>query len=65
MVSISLSYSGALADNNVIDMYDAARGLAGFHRSLALTTHLVLNGEIITQAPSLKGADIIVSTPEP
>lgn len=64
MVSVSLSYSGALSDNNVIDMYDAARGLSGFHRSLALTTHLVLNGEIITQAPSLKGAQLIVTTPE-
>jgi len=48
MTSIALSYSGALANNNAIDMYDAARGLAGFHRSLALTTHLMLNGEIIT-----------------
>lgn len=64
MVSLSLSYKGLLADNNVLDMYDAARGLAGFHRSLALTTHLVLNGEIITQAPSLKGAQIISATPE-
>lgn len=64
MVSFTLSYSGGLADNNVIDMYDAARGVAGFHRSLALTTHLLMNGEIITQAPSLKGAQIIVTTPE-
>lgn len=64
MVSVTLSYNGALADNNVIDMYDAARGLAGFHRSLALTTHLLLNGEIITQAPSLKGAEILSTTPE-
>lgn len=64
MTSISLSYEGGLADNNVLDMYDAARGLAGFHRSLALTTHLLLNGEIITQAPSLKGAQIIATTPE-
>lgn len=45
-------------------MYDAARGIAGFHRSLALTTHLILNGEIITQAPSLRGAQIIVTPPE-
>lgn len=64
MTSIALSYDGALADNNVLDMYDAARGLAGFNRSLALTTHLLLNGEIITQAPSLKGAQIIATTPE-
>jgi hypothetical protein len=59
-----MSYSGGLSDNNVIDMYDAARGLAGFNRSLALTTHLVLHGEIITQAPSLRDAQIISSTPE-
>jgi hypothetical protein len=64
MVSVSLSYTGGLADNNAIEMYDAARGLAGFHRSLALTTHLILNGEIITQAPALKGARIISSSPE-
>ncbi len=64
MVSISLSYAGSLADNNVIDMYDAARGLAGFHRSLALTTHLILHGEIITQAPALRDAQIITTTPE-
>lgn len=64
MVSIALSYEGGIADNNIIDMYDAARGLAGFQRSLALTVHLALHGEIITQAPALKGAQILVSTPE-
>lgn len=64
MVSFTLSYKGALADNNVLDMYDAARGLMGFQRSLALTTHLALNGEIITHATALRGATIISSTPE-
>jgi hypothetical protein len=62
--TISLRYDGALAANNILDMYDAARGLAGFNRSLALTTHLIINGEIITQAPSLRGAQIISTTPE-
>jgi hypothetical protein len=61
---MTLRYSGGLSDNNVLDMYDAARGLGGFQRSLALTAHLVINGEIITQAPALKGAQIIASTPE-
>ena len=36
----------------------------GSQRSLAITTHLVLNGEIITQAPALKGAKIWASTPK-
>jgi hypothetical protein len=31
---------------------------------LALTTHLVLNGEIITQAPSLKGAQVLAQPPD-
>lgn len=61
---MSLTYRGALADKHQLDFYDASHALIGFQRSLALTTHLVLNGEIITQAPSLKGATINLSTPE-
>lgn len=60
-----LKYEGLLADRNELDFYDAAKALAGFQRSLALTTHLVVNGEIITQAPSLKNARIFVATPRP
>jgi hypothetical protein len=33
--------------------------LYGFQRSLALVTHLAINNEIITQAPSLKNAEIL------
>src|SRR4051794_8941447 len=58
-VEITLSYSGSRADQNEIDLYDVGQGLIGFQRSLALTTHLVLNNEIITQAPALKGAEIL------
>lgn len=57
-VQFELSYSGADAETNEIDFYDVSQALIGFQRSLAITTHLVLNGEIITQAPSLKGAQI-------
>ncbi len=64
-MDVLLKYEGKLADDHELDFYDAARALAGFQRSLALTTHLVLNGEIITQAPSLKNARIIVTTPQP
>lgn len=65
MVDVLLRYEGQLADQNAIDFYDAARAIGGFQRSLALTTHLVLNGEIITQAPALKNAKILLSTPRP
>lgn len=65
MTDIKLKFDGRLAENHVLEFYDAARAMTGFQRSLALTSHLVLNGEIITQAPSLKNAEILVSTPEP
>lgn len=57
-VKFELSYSGNDSDNHEIDMYDASQALIGFQRSLAITTHLILNGKVITQAPSLKGAKI-------
>jgi hypothetical protein len=63
-VEFSLSYLGRLADDQAIDLYDVAEALTGFQRSLALTTHLVLNNEVITQAPSLKGAQILAFIPE-
>jgi hypothetical protein len=61
---ITLSYEGRDADNHEIDMYDAGHAMVGFHRSLALTVHLVLHGEIITQATSLRGARILALPPE-
>lgn len=57
-VKFELSYSGGDSDAHEIDLYDVSQALIGFQRSLAVTTHLILNGEIITQAPSLKGAQI-------
>jgi len=64
MAEIKLSFEGRMAENHVLDLYDAARALVGFQRSLALTTHLITNGEIITQAPSLKNAQILTTTPQ-
>ena len=52
----------SLTSNN-LEFYDAAHALVGFERSLALVTHYVLNGEIITQAPALKGARIYTEAP--
>ncbi len=63
-VQITLSYEGADAASHQLDFYDAAIGLLGFQRSLAIVTHLVINAEIITQAPSLKGARILASPPQ-
>jgi hypothetical protein len=64
-VRFILTYDGNLATRGAIDFYDVAHALAGFQRSLALTTHLIINGEVITQAPSLKGARILALPAEP
>ncbi len=61
---MQLQFEGDLADNGEIDFYDVAKALEGFQRSLALTTHLILNGEVITQAPSLKNAKIVAAPPQ-
>ncbi|MFH1216157.1 MAG: hypothetical protein V1706_06625 [Pseudomonadota bacterium] len=57
-LKFTLSYTGNDADRHEIDFYDVSQALIGFQRSLALTTHLVVNDKIIVQAPSLKGARI-------
>jgi hypothetical protein len=63
-LKFALSYEGENADHHEIDFYDVAQGLIGFQRTLAITTHLVLNGEVITQAPSLKNAQILAHPPK-
>lgn len=63
-MEFTLEFEGNEADRNLLDFYDAAQAFGGFQRSLALTTHLIVNGEIITQAPSLKNATIFVRPPE-
>jgi hypothetical protein len=64
IATFELSYSGSDADQHALDFYDVAEALLGFQRSLALTVHLVINDEVITQAPSLKGATIMALPPE-
>ncbi len=60
----SIVFDGATAANGIIDFYDVQRALQGFQRTLSLVTHLAINNEIITQSPSLKGAEILAVPPE-
>lgn len=64
MIKFILKYEGGDADNHLLDFYDAAQALDGFQRSLAITTNLVINGNIITQSTSLKNAKMLVSPPK-
>jgi hypothetical protein len=59
-MEFELVFKGGRADEGIIEFYDVARALTGFQRSLALTTHLVLNGEVITQAPSAQGFELLI-----
>jgi hypothetical protein len=61
MLGITLSYDGSLAADQELDLYDLSQAMLGFQRSLALTTNLAVNGNIITQAPKMKGARIHVT----
>lgn len=63
-INFSYSFDGADASDGRVDLYDAAEALVGFHRSLAITLHLVAHGEVITQAPSLRDLRILATTPE-
>lgn len=63
-VQFTLSYEGNNTDDHEIDFYDVSQALVGFQRSLAITTHLILNNEVITQSPSLKNAQIIALPPK-
>jgi antitoxin component of RelBE/YafQ-DinJ toxin-antitoxin module len=64
IVKFIISFEGNSSDSHRIDLYDIAQALTGFQRSLALTTHLILNDQVITQAPSLKNAEIYSLPPE-
>lgn len=55
-IEFTLKYQGRLASaSNSVQLYDIAQALVGFERTISLTTHLLLNGEVLTQSPSAKG----------
>ena len=63
-INIELSYNASGKGGNIVNFYDVSQALVGFQRTLALTTHLILNDKIIVQAPHLKGAEIYTSPSE-
>jgi hypothetical protein len=46
-----------------LDAYDAYVALYGIARSISILTHYVINNRIIKQAPSLKGARVLLQPP--
>ncbi len=64
VVNFKLRYTGEESEHGIANFYDVAQAMVGFQRSLALTTHLLLNDKVIVQAPSLRGAEIFVHPPQ-
>lgn len=64
ILTLEISYEGFSSDIHRIDLYDVSRAMMGIHRSLAITTHLILNKSIISKCTSLKNAEIISLPPE-
>ena len=64
-LDLVLQYRGGTTNQHHIDLYDLSESLRGLHRTLALTTHYLLNDEIITHAPALKEAYIYAYPAEP
>jgi hypothetical protein len=51
-------YTGGDAEDNRLDLYDGAVSLQGIARSLAITTHAFINGEVRTRADIAHGASL-------
>lgn len=63
-ILVSISYVGSDADGHQLGAYDAGQAIVGLERVVSLTSHLVLNNEVIVQSPALKGAQIYALPPE-
>ena len=55
-LGLKFVYDNGSADEHRLDLYDASVSLNGIARSLAITTHAFINGEIKTHGDSAHGA---------
>lgn len=62
--SFDLKFNGKWADQHAVEFYDVSQAMAGFERVVSLTTHLLINGKVITQSPSAKGFKLVAFPPE-
>jgi len=57
---IRISYEGGLADENALPGYDGVTSIDGITRAIHIATHAYMNAEVVTRAPALKNASIIL-----
>ena len=57
---IRVSYEGGLADENSLPGYDGVTSIDGITRAVHIVTHAYMTGEVISRAPALKRASILL-----
>lgn len=63
-LNFKISYSGASADQGLLDIYDASVSTLGLARALSVTTHAFLNdGQIRKRAERVVGAKVYLHPP--
>jgi len=60
---VKFVYERGSASDNRLDLYDGAKSLEGIARTLTITTHALLNGEVRTRADSAHGAELYIQAP--
>jgi hypothetical protein len=59
-----LRFDGRLASEGQLQFYDLAHALWGLERTISITTHLLLNGKVITQSTAAEGFYLTILPPE-
>lgn len=57
---IRVSYEGGLADQNSLPGYDGVTSMDGITRAVHIATHAYMTGEVVSRAPALKRASILL-----
>ena len=57
---IRVSYEGGMADQNSLPGYDGVTSIDGITRAIYIATHAYMTGEVVSRAPALKRASIVL-----
>ncbi|UWQ10453.1 hypothetical protein K3X41_11150 [Aliiroseovarius crassostreae] len=63
-VDLEFVFNGNDASTGQVQFYDLAQALVGIERTISLTNHLLITGDVITQSPSAKYTKVFISPPE-
>jgi hypothetical protein len=62
-IEIKIRYEGGIADDGVLELYDAGTSISGFARAFAITSHAFLNdGAVRKRAEGAEGAKLYIGS---